>query len=198
MGKPAAELVVKFYRDPRTTASSPSVDPELVSVTYRDDGISGTMKVKHFLVYFLKVLFNLGGDRFTGLPMSKFVIVDSVGAPLMLASLEGLIDNHRIASGNNVLQTGFYSMELVGEAKKAKKKCKAKFSEIGTVTTHFSMGGEDYYPPLSVLAFLQHLLNTLSDNEISLLAAKLGEVLGQVGAGANPLSIIASLVHSPL
>ena len=139
------ELVVQFYDDPHDTSQQTAV-----SVEYRPPKITPERAARDFVQYTQKVLYNLG----PGMPATMLHTV--VG----LALTVGLYKSADVMSGDG------YSMRMVQPQSGFTKRCHAKlYSDRGPVTK-FSYGGEDYYAPMSCIAFLQHIIGSLSESDL--------------------------------
>ncbi|MCL6614618.1 MAG: hypothetical protein K6U03_08415, partial [Firmicutes bacterium] len=98
-----------------------------------------------------KVLYNLGNDPPAIMLRSKMVSVIKEG----------------ITKTTNVLEGDNYKLRLVPDKVNYKKKCNATFFGKEQPKTGFSWGGELYYAPMSVFAFLQYLIDKLSDETLA-------------------------------
>lgn len=142
------KLVVKFYGNPNDTL----VEDE-VSVVYTIYPITYVDNVKiatDFYNYVNKVLYNLG----EGLPAYTLASI------LQEKIVAGLRKGEDILHGDN------YSLKKVNEKSGHVKIYEATFFESGWPKLRCSWRGEDYNAPMSVLAFLQHLTNNLSEKDL--------------------------------
>ncbi len=142
---PDALLNVQFYGSPSATAAA---DP--VSVEYPLGGRSAEAIARDFTLYTQKVLFNLG----RGLPATL------LGMTMGVYFTCGLTKSSDVLSGDN------YQLRLVQPGSGGAKRCQAKFYKDRGPWTKFSLGGEDYYAPMSCFAFLQHVINGLPSDQL--------------------------------
>jgi hypothetical protein len=139
------ELVVQFYDDPKQTLQQSQVS---VAYTFTSGGVGRV--ARDFAQYYAKVLYCLGA----GMPATMLHI--AVSTPLMFG----------LTKSTDVMWGDGYSMQMVQRASWFTKRCSAKFYPNRPPVTKFSAGGEDYYAPMSCLAFLQHIINDLNEADL--------------------------------
>jgi len=87
---------------------------------------------------------------------------------------------------DDVLHGHNYSLRKVEDKPGHVKICKATFFKKAQPKTSFSWGGEDYYAPMSVLAFLQHIIDNLSEENLQEVSAYLQGWLELLSRGQMP------------
>ena len=146
------ELLVTFYDDPRQT-----LEGAVASVVYTTRSGQLDAIADDFAAYLDRVCTNLG----PGTPRDWLRSV--VATSLQL----GLTKATNVAEGDN------YAIRLVPTRGEGSKRCFARFDFDGQVFAEFSWGGEDYYAPMSCLAFLQYLVDTLSEEQLRQFSGRL-------------------------
>jgi len=139
------ELVVRFYDD-----SAATYEQTTVSVEYRCPALTAERVARDFVQYTEKVLYCLG----PGLPATMLHTV--VGIPLTVGTLKS----------TDVMTGDGYSMRMVEPGPNYTKRCRAKFYGNRGPVTKFSLGGEDYYPPMSCIAFMQHIIDRVDESTL--------------------------------
>lgn len=161
--KVTGELTVKFYGNPKDTLSEDEVSA--VYTVYPTTEGTNEQMAADFWKYAGKVLFCLG---------------DSPAAETLRSILIERIKSG-LSKNDNVLQGENYKLKKVDEKPGYEKLCHAKFYRKAQPKTKFSFGGEDYYAPMSVLAFLQHIIDNLSDENLEEVSAILQGFAGLYG-----------------
>jgi len=139
------ELSIQFYDDPKQTHQD-----SLVSVTYTFHTGGVDRVARDYMQYVAKVMYCLGAGR----PASM------LRAILSVAFTSGLSKSTDVMRGND------YSMKMVQPQSGFTKRCHAKLYPNRPPVTKFSYGGEDYYAPMSCLAFLQHVVDSLNETDL--------------------------------
>lgn len=147
--KQSAELVIEFYDSPKDTLgrSLVSVDLQCTDRT----SVDGPFLASLFLQFYSKIETVL--RRSPKRRALQMVVENSL--------VEGL------SKATDVIHGSDYSLELVERKSKPEKYVKAIFFRNGAVKTKFSWGGEEYYVPMSVIAFLQYIVWRLNDDDFA-------------------------------
>ena len=159
-------LSLKFYGDPKDTLQEDEVS---VVYTTNHEANPQTMAAD-FWKYAGKVLYNLGNAP--AAEMLRGILIDRISS--------GLKKNDDILHGNN------YSLKKVAEKKGHVKTCEATFYKKSQPKTKFSWGGEEYYAPMSVLAFLQYIIDNLSECQLVQFSETLCGFLSLLASGDMP------------
>jgi len=142
------KLIVKFYGNPKDTYTE-----DEVSVVYTGD-IKNIGKVENdFVMYVTKILYNLGKNN--------------PGTHMLTSTLNGIFSNN-ICKNTDVLHGSNYSLKRTEDKGKHRKICEATFYDDRPPKTKSSWGGEGYYPPMSVLAFLQFIIDELPEGKMKI------------------------------
>ena len=144
--KNTGEISIKFYGNPEDTLSE-----DEVSVVYNTKVGDSENIAADFWKYAGKVMYNLGADP---------------AAHMLRTTLFEKITNG-LRKGDDILHGPNYSLNKVTERSGHVKACKATFYEKDQPKTTFSWGGESYYAPMSVLAFLQYLVDNLAEDQLN-------------------------------
>lgn len=145
-------LVVKFYGE-----SSKASGEDTFSVEYKafDDPI---VWAEHFFLYARKVAYNIEGDQ---------RVYEAFLGIIVQHAAEGVTTN------TNAIRSKLFRLKMVPQRKKALKTCRADFLGNGLLTTKFDLVGGDYYAPMSVFGFLQHIVNRGSDKELKVFSQEI-------------------------
>lgn len=142
---PDGELTVQFYDNPAATNQQTAV-----SVAYRLPKITPERVARDFVLYTQKVIYCLG----PGMPATMLHTV--VALPLTTGMYKSM----------DVLTGDGYSMRMVQPQPGFAKTCHASFYSDRGPVTKFSHGGEDYYAPMSCIAFMQHIIDSLDESTL--------------------------------
>lgn len=150
LAKKAAELAVEFYDDPEDVLGRTTVS---VDVKYFDTTpYNGTILGLFFTQFYMKILYVMGNSP------RRHSLISVVEAAL----------SKGLSKATDVIHGADYSLEMVEKRAKPTKYVKAVFYGTAGVKTKFSRRGEEYYVPMSVIAFLQYIINVLPDEELTL------------------------------
>lgn len=160
-------LTVKFYGDPQNTLAE-----DEVSVEYTGNMQDSQLVAANFWKYAGKVLYNLGNDP--AADMLRTILIQKI--------VDGLEKTDDVLHGDN------YSLKKISSRpdKKHVKICEAIFYERSQPKTKFSFGGESYYAPMSVIAFLQYIIDTLPKENLIQVSDLLKGFLQLVNSGKMP------------
>ena len=160
-------LTVKFYGDPQNTVAE-----DEVSVEYTGDMQDSQWVAANLWKYACKVLYNLGNDP--AADMLRTILIRKIAS--------GLKKSDDVLHGDN------YSLKKISGRldKKYVKICQAIFYEKSQPKTKFSFGGESYYAPMSVMAFLQYIIDTLPKDNLSQVSELLQGFLQLLNSGKMP------------
>lgn len=150
--KPDAELNVEFFDDPSQT-----LQEGLVSVRYTLRNGGSDRIARDVSQYLGKVHYCLG----PGVPADR----------LQSTVIEALESG--ISKSTNLMVGDDYALRWVEAPGNPTKFCRAKFYPNRPPTTKFSHGGEDYYAPMSCLAFLQYIIDHLNEEDLAIFAKHL-------------------------
>ena len=158
-------LTVKFYGNPKDTLAE-----DEVSVVYTNTQADNPRIAADFWKYAGKVLYNLG--KTPAAEMLRSILIEKIKGEL-----------HR---GDDILHGNIYSLRKVEDKPGHVKICQATFFKKAQPKTSFSWGGEDYYAPMSVLAFLQYIVDNLSKEDLQEVSAYLQGWLDMLMTGQLP------------
>mgnify|MGYP007056015021 CR=1 FL=1 len=160
-------LTIKFYGDPQNTMAE-----DEVYVEYTGDIQDSQQVAANFWKYAGKVLYNLDNDP--AADMLRSILIQKI--------VDGLKKSDDILHGDN------YSLKKISERydKKHDKLCQAIFYERSQPKTKFSWGGESYYAPMSVIAFLQYIIDNLPKEKLNHVSELLQALLQMQNSGAMP------------
>ena len=158
-------LTVKFYGNPKDTLAE-----DEVSVVYTNTQANNSQIAADFWKYAGKVLYNL--DKGPAAEMLRSILIEKI--------------KNGLHKGDDVLHGDNYSLRKVKDEAGHVKICQATFFKKAQPKTSFSWGGEDYYAPMSVLAFLQHIIDNLSNENLQEVSAYLQGWLEMLMRGELP------------
>jgi len=161
--RPVATLSVKFYDEPQELHK-----PGEFSISYTYSGDVGDRIARDFFNYAAKVLLNLGRG-------------DEAGYMLLAILAEGFMSV--LKKGDDFLAGANYAIERVDEPLEHRKRCRGYFYKNRGIKTKFSLGGEVYYAPMSVIAFMQYLVDDLPAKTLANVAAELQDRFQKAQAG---------------
>jgi hypothetical protein len=159
--KKTAELTINFYDSTFNTADSTEI-----SIVYT--GATDDMEILsyYFIEYYHQVsvyLQNLG----------SFKTANSLWKIIKSSYEKGF------SKENNLLDSEFYKGVLVSPRQNATRIEKGTFYENKTVSTSFSWGGENFYLPVSVIVFLQYIINVSTDENIKVFNDNIKKIVTQ-------------------
>lgn len=160
--KKTGTLTVRFYGKPKDTFSE-----DEVSVVYTSMQADGPKIAADFWKYAGRVLYNLG--KSPAAEMLRSILVERI--------TKGLDRSDDVLRGDN------YSLRKVEDKPGHTKICRASFFKKTQPWTSFSWRGEDYYAPMSVLAFLQYIMDNLPEEKLQEVSAYLKGWLGMLEGG---------------
>lgn len=149
-----AELNVYFYDDPKD-----DITPSKVYVSYGGSNISTEQLASHFVAFSIKVMYNLGDHP------QKYWLLSILNSLFKKGITKN--DNLKVGSG--------YSFNFVNKQPNYTKYSKAIFYD-NTIKTYFSIGKESYFAPISVLAFLQYIIDNSSEEALIIFNQYLSKV----------------------
>jgi hypothetical protein len=149
--KRTAELSINFYDNAFNT-----VDPTEISIVYT--GAIDDMAVLscYFIEYYHQVSVYLKN-------MSSINTANSLWKIIKNSYEKGF------SKEKDLLNNKFYKGVLVLPRKNSTKFAKGLFYEDNTARANFSWGGENFYPPVSVIVFLQYIISVSTDENIEIL-----------------------------
>lgn len=149
--KKTAELTINFYDNAFNT-----VDPTEISIVYT--GATDDMGVLscYFIEYYHQVSVYLKN-------LSSINTANSLWKIIKNSYEKGF------SKENNLLDGEFYKGVLVSPRESPTRVAKGTFYEDNTVKANFTWGGENFYPPVSVIVFLQYIISVSTDENIKIL-----------------------------
>ena len=158
-------LTVKFYGNPKDILAE-----DEVSVVYTTTQADNPRVASDFWKYAGRVLYNLG--KAPAAEMLRSILIDKI--------------KDELHKSDNVLHGNNYSLKKVEDKPGHVKICEATFFKKAQPKTSFSWRGEDYYAPMSVLAFLQYIIDNLSKDDLQKVSAYLQGWLKMLITGQLP------------
>lgn len=157
--KKTAELLINFYDNAFNT-----LDPTEISIAYTGETDDMAVLSCYFIEYYHQVSVYLKN-------MSSINTANSLWKIIKKSYEKGF------SKEKNLLDNEFYKGILVPQRKDSTKFAKGNFYEGNTVRTNFSWGGENFYPPVSVIVFLQYIISVSTDENIKILNSTIKKIV---------------------
>lgn len=148
MGKEAV-LDIEFYDDPSIHPNMPA-EAWLSLLPYSDIEIVSGLLSQYFCLFYSKIIYNLGSSP----------------TAIMLRNVVETAFREGISKDTNLLIGDNYAIVLCDKKTTPTKTIQAIFFENGRIKTKFSRGGEGFYAPMGVIAFLQEIVNALPEDDL--------------------------------
>ena len=149
--KKTAELTINFYDNAFNT-----LDPTEISIVYTGPTDDMDILSHCFIEYYHQVSLYLKGISSINTANSLWKIIKN--------SYEKGFSKEK-----DLLDNDFYKAVLVPQRQSPTKVAKGSFYEDNTARASFTWGGENFYPPVSAIVFLQYIISVSTDENIEVL-----------------------------
>ena len=149
--KKKAELIINFYDNAFNT-----IDPTEISINYSGETDDMEVLSRYFIEYYHQVSLYLKGISSINTANSLWKIIKK-SYEIGFSKEKNLLDNE------------FYKGIMVSQRKNPTRVAKGIFYENNIVRANFTWGGENFYPPVSVIVFLQYIISVSTDVNIKIL-----------------------------
>lgn len=157
--KKTAELIINFYDNAFNT-----IDPTEISVVYTGETDDMGVLSNYFIEYYHQVSVYLKN-------MSSINTANSLWKIIKSSYEKGFSKEYNFLDGE------FYKGILVAPRENPTRVAKGIFYDDNTAKANFTWGGENFYPPVSVIVFLQYIISVSTDENIKILNDRIKKIV---------------------